>query len=121
LRLVGPRPIALVTTTDEQGCKNAVPMSFISVFSHDPPLLILGIQTRASGNSKDTVANIRRSGEFVVHMVDMAIAKEMIFTGINLPSDVDEIQASGLTSVSSVKVAPPRIQVSPCAMECRVL
>lgn len=96
-------------------------MSFISVFSHDPPLLILGIQTRASGNSKDTVANIRRSGEFVVHMVDMAIAKEMIFTGINLPSDVDEIQASGLTSVSSVKVAPPRIQESPCAMECRVL
>lgn len=43
-------------------------------------------------------------------MVDMAIAEEMIITGINLPSDVDEIQVSGLTSVSSVKVAPPRIE-----------
>ncbi|MCM5689528.1 flavin reductase family protein [Sinorhizobium meliloti] len=117
---VGPRPIALVTTIDEQGCKNAAPMSFFNVFSHDPPLLILGMQTRPDGNSKDTVANIRRSGEFVVHMVDMAIAKEMIITGINFPSDVDEIQVSGLTSVSSVKVAPPRIQESPCAMECRV-
>jgi flavin reductase (DIM6/NTAB) family NADH-FMN oxidoreductase RutF len=95
-------------------------MSFFNVFSHDPPLLILGMQTRPDGNSKDTVANIRRSGEFVVHMVDMAIAKEMIITGINFPSDIDEIQVSGLTSVSSVKVAQPRIQESPCAMECRV-
>ncbi|MBP1871932.1 flavin reductase (DIM6/NTAB) family NADH-FMN oxidoreductase RutF [Ensifer adhaerens] len=117
---VGPRPIALVTTIDEQGCKNAAPMSFFNVFSHDPPLLILGMQTRPDGNSKDTVANIRRSGEFVVHMVDMAIAKEMIITGINFPSDVDEIEVSGLTSVPSVKVAPPRIRESPCAMECRV-
>ena len=65
-------------------------------------------------------ANIRRWGEFVVHMVDMAIAKEMIITGINFPSDVDEIEASGLTSVPSVKVTPPRIRESSCAMECHV-
>lgn len=117
---VGPRPIALVTTVDAAGGKNAAPMSFFNVFSHDPPLLILGMQMRPDGKSKDTVANIRRSGEFVVHMVDMAIAKEIIVTGINFPSDVDEIEVSGLTSLPSVKVAPPRIQESPCAMECRV-
>ncbi|MBP1886499.1 flavin reductase family protein [Sinorhizobium mexicanum] len=117
---VGPRPIALVTTVDEHGRNNAAPMSFFNVFSHDPPLLILGMQTRPDGSSKDTVANIRRSGEFVVHMVDMAIAKEMIVTGINFPSDVDEIAVSGLTSVPSLKVAASRIKESPCAMECRV-
>lgn len=117
---VGPRPIALVTTIDEHGCNNAAPMSFFNVFSHEPPLLILGMQTRPDGTAKDTVANIRRSGEFVVHMVDMAIAKEMIVTGINFPSDVDEIEFAGLTSTPSVKVAAPRIEESPCAMECRV-
>lgn len=49
---VGPRTIALVTTVDEQGWKNAAPMSFSNVFSHDPPLLILGMQTRPDGSSK---------------------------------------------------------------------
>ncbi|WP_018428821.1 flavin reductase family protein [Hoeflea sp. 108] len=117
---VGPRPIALVTTVDEHGCNNAAPMSFFNVFSHEPPLLILGMQSRPDGTAKDTVANIRRSGEFVVHMVDMAIAREMIITGINFASDVDEIEFAGLTSVAAVKVAAPRIAESPCAMECRV-
>ncbi|MCA0275691.1 MAG: flavin reductase family protein [Proteobacteria bacterium] len=117
---VGPRPIALVTTVDERGCNNAAPMSFFNVFSHEPPLLILGMQTRPDGTAKDTVANIRRTSEFVVHMVDMSIAKEMIVTGINFPSDVDEIAFAGLTSVPSSKVGAPRIKESPCAMECRV-
>jgi len=118
---VGPRPIALVTTMGEDGVANAAPMSFFNVFSHEPPMLILGIQTRPDGRVKDTVANIRRTGEFVAHMVDMAIAKEMILTGIDLPSDVDEVAFAGLTSTPSLQVAPPRIAESPCAMECKVL
>lgn len=117
---VAPRPIALVTTVDEHGCNNAAPMSFFNVFSHDPPLLILGMQTRPDGTAKDTVANIRRSGEFVVHMVDMSIAKEMIVTGFDVPSYVDEISFAGLTSTPSLKVAPLRIEKAPCAMECRM-
>ena len=117
---VAPRPIALVTTVDDQGCNNAAPMSFFNVFSQEPPLVILGMQMRPNGGVKDTVANIRRSGEFVVHMVDMAIANQMIVTGVNFPSDVDEIAFAGLTTVPSVKVAPPRIKEAPCAMECRV-
>jgi flavin reductase (DIM6/NTAB) family NADH-FMN oxidoreductase RutF len=95
-------------------------MSFFNVFSQDPPIVILGMQVRPNGAEKDTVSNIRRSGEFVVHMVDMAIAEEMIVTGINFPPEVDEIEAAGLTALPSLKVAPPRIAESPCAMECRV-
>lgn len=117
---VGPRPIALVTTVDDHGCNNAAPMSFFNVFSHEPPLLIVGMQSRPDGSAKDTVANIKRSGEFVVHMVDMAIANQMIVTGVNFASDVDEIAFAGLTSVPSAKVGAPLIKESPCAMECRV-
>lgn len=117
---VGPRPIALVSTVDEQGRKNAAPMSFFNVFSHEPPILILGIQPREDGAPKDTVANLRRSGEFVVHMVDMAIAQSMLVTGRDVPPGVDEIALAGLTAVPSIQVAAPRIAQSPCAMECRV-
>lgn len=118
---VGPRPIALVTTVDAEGRNNAAPMSFFNVFSHEPPILILGIQTHPDGQVKDTVANIRRSSEFVVHMVDLSIARQMILTSLQLDSGVDEIEFAGLTSVPSRQVKPPRIAESPVAMECRVL
>ncbi len=117
---VGPRPIALVSTVDDQGRNNAAPMSFFNVFSHEPPILILGIQPREGGAPKDTVANLRRSGEFVVHMVDMAIARAMLVTGRDVPPGVDEIALAGLTAVPSIRVAAPRIAESACAMECRV-
>lgn len=117
---VAPRPIALITTVDEHGINNAAPMSFFNVFSQEPPIVIIGMQTRPNGSLKDTVSNIRRSGEFVVHMVDMAIAEQMIVTGINFPSDFDEIEFAGLTALPSAKVTPPRLAESPCAMECVV-
>jgi flavin reductase (DIM6/NTAB) family NADH-FMN oxidoreductase RutF len=116
---VGPRPIALVSTIDAEGRHNAAPMSFFNVFSHEPPILILGIQPREDGSAKDTVANLRRSGEFVVHMVDMAIARAMLVTGRDLPPGEDEIALAGLTAVPARQVRAPRIAESPCAMECR--
>ena len=72
--VVVPRPIALVTTLDENGAVNAAPFSFFNVFSEDPPLVVLGLQHKADLSPKDTTRNIHRSGQFVVHLVDEALA-----------------------------------------------
>ena len=117
---VGPRPIALVTTRAEAGHSNAAPMSFFNVFSHDPAIVILGIQTRPDGDEKDTVRNIRRTGEFVVNMVDMALADQMLICGLGVAPDIDEVILAGLTALACDKVAAPRLAETPCAMECRV-
>lgn len=117
---VGPRPIALVSTIDEDGHHNAAPMSFFNVFSHEPPILIIGVQPREDGSPKDTVANLRRSGELVVHMVDLALAQAMLVTGRDYPPGTDEIAMAGLTAAPCHQVAAPRIAEAPCAMECRV-
>lgn len=117
---VGPRPIALVTTLSEAGHNNAAPMSFFNVFSHDPAIVILGIQTRPNGEEKDTVRNIRRTGEFVVNMVDMAISDQMLVCGLGVEPDVDEVALAGLTALHCDKVAANRLAETPCAMECRV-
>ncbi len=53
-------------------------------------------------------------------MVDMAIAKAMLVTGRDVRAGVDEIALAGLTAVSSIQVAAPRIAEAACAMECRV-
>lgn len=117
---IGPRPIALVSTLSAAGHDNAAPMSFFNVFSHDPAIVILGIQTRPDGVEKDTVSNIRRTGEFVVNMVDMAIADEMLVCGLAVDPDVDEIALAGLTAVPGKQVKARLVAESPCSMECRV-
>lgn len=116
---VGPRPIALVTTSGPGGEANAAPMSFFNVFSHDPPILALGIQPRADGREKDTVANIRRNGEFVVHVVDRDLAQPMLVCGLGVEPGVDELELAGLDREASLQVAAPRIRGAACAMECR--
>jgi flavin reductase (DIM6/NTAB) family NADH-FMN oxidoreductase RutF len=117
---VGPRPIALVTTVAPGGARNAAPMSFFNVLSHDPPIVALGVQARRDGTPKDTARNIFETGEFVVNMVDIGLADQMVQCGLEYPSDVDEALASGLTWVASELVAPGRIRESPCSMECRL-
>jgi flavin reductase (DIM6/NTAB) family NADH-FMN oxidoreductase RutF len=107
-------------TRIEIGQDNAAPMSFFNVFSHDPALVILGIQTRPDGQEKDTVRNIRRESEFVVNMVDMALADGMLICGLPVAADVDEVALAGLTSAPCHHIRARRIVESPCAMECRV-
>ncbi len=99
---VAPRPIALVTTCGADGKPNAAPMSFFNVFSQDPPIVILGIQSRPDGTEKDTMLNIRRNSEFVVNLCDMAIAQQMIDCGHPFAEDVDEVELTGLTHVPSL-------------------
>lgn len=117
---VGPRPIALVTTRSEAGHSNAAPMSFFNVFSQDPPIVILGVQTRGDGHEKDTLVNIRRTGQFCVNMVDMELAEAMILCGINFAPDVDEPAFAGLDTAPCRQIDARYIARTPCAMECRV-
>lgn len=117
---IGPRPIALVTTQDAEGRRNAAPMSFFNVFGHDPAIIALGIQPRLDGRMKDTVANIRASGEFVVHMVDRPLVDAMMITGLGVEPEVDEFDLADLNSLPCTQIRAPRIAGAACAMECRV-
>lgn len=117
---IGPRPIALVTTRSPEGHNNAAPMSFFNVFSHDPAIVALGIQPRLDGRDKDTVANMRRTGEFTINMVDMALSKTMLICGLGAEPDVDELDLAGEPVAEGVQVGAAWLPASPCAMECRV-
>ncbi|MDA3858527.1 MAG: flavin reductase family protein, partial [Roseovarius sp.] len=99
---------------------NAAPMSFFNVFSQDPPIVILGIQAKPDGTEKETMRNIRRSGEFVVSLCDMGLAQAMVDCGIGFADEVDEVALTGLSHARSLKVAPTRVAEAPAAMECRL-
>jgi flavin reductase (DIM6/NTAB) family NADH-FMN oxidoreductase RutF len=113
-----PRPIALVSTTDGQGRNNAAPYSFFNVMSHDPAIVVLGIEQRRADVPKDTVGNIRITKDFVVNLVDMKIAEAMNVCAVDFDAGVDEFEKAGLTSATSTMVKAPRIAEAPVAMEC---
>ena len=113
-----PRPIALVTSVDANGVSNAAPYSFFNVMSHDPALVVLGVDQRRSGMPKDTAANIRTSRDFVVNLVDMRIAEAMNVCAIDFAPCIDELREAGLTAIAASKVAAPRIAEAPVSLEC---
>lgn len=118
--LVFPRPIAWISTVGESGVANCAPYSFFNVFSDDPPLVVVGFGRRDSGSLKDSLANIRRSGEFVVNLVDEPLANAMQLSSGDFPPEVSEFAQAGLTPEPASVVGQPRIAEAVASLECRV-
>lgn len=114
-----PRPIALVTTVDENGSFNAAPFSFFNCLSADPPILAIGVENNPDMSFKDTGHNIRMTEVFTVNIVSHAIAEAMHVCGTKYPRDVDELKQAGLTAMPGEKIAAPWIKEAPAAFECR--
>jgi len=117
--LIVPRPIALVTTLGPTGVVNAAPFSMFNMVGEDPPLVMVSVnRLNGEGRMKDTAANILRSGEFVVHLPDEAIAAQMHACGDSLPPEHSEVEAVGFTLQPSQAVSVPTIVEAPVAFEC---
>jgi flavin reductase (DIM6/NTAB) family NADH-FMN oxidoreductase RutF len=121
---VVPRPIALATTVDNAGRINAAPFSFFNAVSSVPPVIVLGISPGDPNNDlgdgyKDTERNIRDTGEFVVNLVDEALAERMNICAVDFPTAIGELEKAALTAVPSVGVRPPRIEEAPVSFECQ--
>ena len=116
--LVVPRPIALVTTMREDGKVNAAPFSFFNVLGAHPPIVAFAPGDREDGTPKDTALNVRAMHEFVVNLVDEAIAEKMNLCAASLPYGKSELAHAGLTAAPSSVVRPPRIAEAPVSLEC---
>jgi len=116
---VVPRPIAFVSTLSADGVRNLAPFSFFNVVCSEPPVIAFTTSYRA-GKTKDTLHNIRDTGEFVVNIVSEDFAEAMNATSGDYGPEVDEFAVSGLTPVDSELVKPARVKESRVQMECRL-
>lgn len=118
---VAPRPVAWITTVDEQGRVNAAPFSSYNYVATSPPMLAINIAKRpGSGRTKDTARNIARSREFVVNVATEHNMDLMHRSAQEFAPDVSEVQALNIPLLPSRHVLPPRIAISPVQMECRL-
>ncbi|MCO8124609.1 flavin reductase family protein [Stieleria sp. TO1_6] len=118
VQMITPRPIAWVSTLSIDGIPNLAPFSFFTGIGAKPPTVCFSPANDSQGRPKDTLENIRRTGQFVVNVVTLPLAAAMHRTADDVPPESDEFQLAGLEQAASVKVAPPRVKLAAAAMEC---
>lgn len=114
-----PRPIAVVSTLNEDGSNNVAPFSFFTAVSAKPMIIAFCPMIKSStGQMKDTPRNIFREKEFVINFVHEDIVEKINQTSLELPYGQDEFLVSGLTPITSEKVKARRIKESLIHFEC---
>lgn len=115
LRKLPIRPIYLVSM-EFQGTKNVITVGMFAFFSADPVLVGIGIAPR-----RYSYELIRKSGVYVVNVVDENLMAAVRLCGENSGRDSDKFRLAGLTAVEGVKVKAPCIKEAPVSLECRVV
>ncbi len=120
--IVAPRPIGWITTQNAQGVVNLAPYSFFNAVASDPPIVFYGANGThdADGGEKDSLRNVRETGEFVCNLVTWELRSQMNDTATSAPNEIDEMQAVGIASLPSRLVKPPRVAASPAHLECKL-
>src|ERR1700712_1135829 len=114
--IVVPRPIAWVSTRSSSGVDNLAPHSYFTVASVHPPV----VQFTSVG-IKDSLRNVRETGEFVVNVSTHPLVDAVNRTATRFAPDVDEFLAAGIETETSEMVAPPRVAASPVVIECALV
>lgn len=117
---VCPRPIAFVSTQNKAGQANVAPFSFFNAVSSNPPVLMISVARKPDGSKKDTLINIEETGAMVINTTSRWFIEAAVHAAISFPYGTDEFEKTGLTKVSSVKVAPPRVKEAAVQFECQV-
>ena len=120
---VAPRPIAWVSTLSKEGQPNLAPFSFFNAVSGKPPMLAFspGLRQLKTGPTpKDTLRNVRDTGEFVVNVVTWDLAEQMNLTSGEYGPSINEFEVAKVTPRASQLVKPPQVAESPVNFECKL-
>jgi flavin reductase (DIM6/NTAB) family NADH-FMN oxidoreductase RutF len=115
LRYLPIRPVYLATAA-YNGKKNIISIGMFAYFSGKPAIVGIGIAP-----SRYSFDLIRKSGEFVVNVVDEKLVDAVRICGEQSGRDIDKFQLARLTPEKGVKVSAPLIGESPVSIECRVV
>ncbi len=113
--IVAPRPIGWISTLDAKGRPNLAPYSFFNMVHTRPALLAFTSETL-----KHSAKNAIETGEFVFNLATRPLFEAMNASSGSLPEGVSEFETAGIAEAPSRMVKPPRVALSPAALECRV-
>jgi flavin reductase (DIM6/NTAB) family NADH-FMN oxidoreductase RutF len=110
-----PLPVVLISTISKDGVHNAAPWSCVT-----PVLRPLDEVLIASWLKRDTLENIRQTGEFVINVPPAGMEEAVMICAKSFPPEVDEFKEAALAARPSRKVKPPGIEGCLAWAECTV-
>lgn len=113
---VAPRPIAWVTTVNEDGSVNAAPFSWFQTVSTKPPRFMLSFADKPGGEAKDTLRNAMREKSLVIQIVPPHLDQAMVNSSANLAGS--EVESLGLETEPFG--SGHRLTDCPVAFSCKV-
>jgi len=108
-----PLPVIFISTIGADGIRNIAPYSCIM-----PVLRPLDLICLASAIKRDTLKNIRDTGEFVVNLATADFIDEVMLTAQHTSPEVDEFELAGLEEKPSETIRAPGIAGCYGWMEC---
>ncbi len=114
--MLNPTPVVLVSCGDRTGKRDLITVAWAGTVNSDPPMVSVSIRkTRYSHGL------ISSSGEFVVNLVDEALAKAADFCGVRSGRDMDKAKELGLQLLPADGVeTAPRVDGAPVSLSCKV-
>lgn len=112
--LAAPIPPAMVTVGDYEN-SNILTIAWTGILASQPPKTYISVRP-----SRHSYGMLKETGEFVINLPSVSLARIADYVGIYTGAKVDKWQKCGLTKQKSDKVSTPTIAECPIALECRV-
>lgn len=119
--IVAPRPIGWISSLSPAGHVNLAPFSHFNIVSTAPAVILFSCNTPGDRAEKDTLANVRATGEFVYNLATYDLRDAVNMSSTPAAPEIDEFELAGLEKAASVNVKPPRVAASPANLECKLL
>lgn len=120
---VVPRPIAWISSVNENGDLNLAPFSFFNIISTNPVMFMVAFapgEFVGKSGYKDTPSNIMETGDFVINLASASLADQMHKSSKVFEKEVNEFEEAGLTPAKSQLIKSPRVKEAPISMECEL-
>ncbi|MBL6856562.1 MAG: flavin reductase family protein [Rhodobacteraceae bacterium] len=120
--IVSPRPIGWISTINKDGSANLAPYSFFNAIGDKPPMVIFSKTGPKLGlkEEKDSVVNIRDTGEFAVNFVSFDLKNQMNISSQHFSHGEDEFVLASLEKGVSEIITAPFVKAAPAAFECKL-
>ncbi len=113
-----PAPVVLVSCSEKGNPANRdlVTVAWAGTVNSEPPMVSVSLRKERYSHGL-----VEGSGEFVVNLVDEALAKATDFCGVRSGRDTDKAKELGLTLLPAEGMeTAPRVDGAPVSLSCKV-
>ncbi|MBR3676400.1 MAG: flavin reductase family protein [Alphaproteobacteria bacterium] len=112
--MMAPLPPALISCGTLEK-PNVMTAAWTGIVCTEPTLVYVSIRPSRYSNEL-----IRQSGEFVINVPTVELAKAVDLCGVKSGRDTDKFKLAGLTAAICEKIDAPQVAEAPVSLECKV-